>query len=288
MRLKLHKITKTVRMCNMNPYIEHTSQGCVKAASLADWALAHGVGALATDDVAHLLGIPTSQVPQRLAPLRKRHALFSPARGLWVPVPAEYREWGAPDPLVYIDDMMGFLGIDYCVGWLSAAAIHGASHHAAQVFQVATNRTVRGRAFGRSRLEFFSRGYVGSLAMAKERSATRGAKVATAGATMLMLADDQAECGGLDNVANLVVELSGEAPEYADDLMGCLGLFPDAAARRVGWLLDAFAGGAPEALAAYCSELGSATSFLSPDRGLTGRRDAKWDLVINEEVDLDL
>lgn len=272
----------------MNPYIEHTECGSVKATALADWAISHGIGALSTDEVAHLLGIPTAHVPQRLAPLRKRSELFSPARGLWVPVPAEYREWGAPDPLTYIDDTMSFLGVDYRVGWLSAAAIHGASHHAAQVFQVATDSTVRNRVCGRSRLEFFSRRYVGSLTVAQGVPAAREAKVATVGATMLMLADDPNLCGGLNNVANLVVELSEDAPEFAVELMADAAVFHDAAARRVGWLLDTFAGGAPEGLAAYCAELGSDPSFLSSNRKQPGKRDGKWNLIINEEVDPDL
>lgn len=272
----------------MNPYIEHTERGSVKATALADWALAHGIGALATEDAAHLLGIPASHVSQRLAPLRKRSELFSPARGLWVPVPAEYREWGAPDPLSYIDDMMGFLGMEYCVGWLSAAAVHGASHHAAQVFQVATERPMRKRVCGRSRLEFFSRGYAGAFAIAQTSAKARKAKVASAGATMLMLADDADLCGGLDNVANLIVELSEENPGYKTELLTCAPLFPDAAIRRVGWLLDVFSDGAPVDIAGYCSALTSAPSFLSPERNQAGKRDTKWNIVINEEVDPDL
>lgn len=105
---------------------------------------------------------------------------------------------------------------------------------------------------------------------------------------MLMLADDAEMCGGLDNVANLVIELSEENPAYETELLSDSGLFSDAAIRRVGWLLDAFADGAPESIAAYCAKLDSSTSFLSPMRTRTGKRDAKWNLIVNEEVALDL
>lgn len=272
----------------MNPYIENIEQGSVKATSISDWALSRGISALTTDDVAHLLGIPTAHVSQRLAPLRRRSELFSPARGLWVPIPAEYREWGAPDPLIYIDDVMGHLNADYRIGWLSAAAIHGASHQAAQVFQVATDHTVSGRICGRSKLEFLSRGYTSSLAVARTSPVSRRAKIASAGATMLMLADDALLCGGLDNVATLVVELSEEAPGYESELIADMALFPDAAVRRVGWLLETFADGAPDAVAAYCNGLESSSSFLSPSRSKAGKKDARWNLIINEEVDPDL
>ena len=75
----------------------------------------------------HLCALPANQVSQRMASLRKSAKLFSPARGLWVPVPSEYRTWGTPDPMLCIGGMMEHLGASYIVGWLMAAERHGAS-----------------------------------------------------------------------------------------------------------------------------------------------------------------
>ena len=118
----------------MDHVIETTAPGSVSVSNLPDWALSHGVTSLSTKDVRRLCGIPANQVSQRMAALRKGAKLFSPARGLWVPIPPEYRTWGAPEPMGYIADMIAHLGTGYLVGWLSAAERHGASHHAAQVF----------------------------------------------------------------------------------------------------------------------------------------------------------
>ncbi|MDO5118182.1 MAG: type IV toxin-antitoxin system AbiEi family antitoxin [Eggerthellaceae bacterium] len=214
--------------------------------------------------------------------------MFSPARGLWVPIPPEYRTWGAPDPMRYINDMMAHLGTDYLVGWLTAAERHGASHHAAQVFQVATGKAVRTRTFGRSRLEFYTRGYVSSAAQSADLLRKTGARIASPGTTLLMLAADPGICGGLSNVANLVVELAEEHPDFGSEVAADASLFPDAAARRLGWLLDAFGDGAPDGLATYCASLASEPSFLSPTSARTGRLDAKWRIVVNEEVDPDI
>lgn len=272
----------------MNHLVETTPAGSVRASDLPDWALSHGVKSLSTEDIMHLCALPAGQVPQRMAALRRRAKVFSPARGLWVPVPPEYRTWGAPDPLYYIDEMMAHLGTGYLVGWLSAAERHGASHHAPQVFQVATGRHVRARTLGRSRLEFYSRSYVGRAARSADLLGRTGASVASPGTTMLMLAADPVICGGISNVANLVIELSEENPGYEADLVSDAPLFPDAASRRVGWLLDTFCGGAPAELAAYCSGLSSGPSFLSPSSARSGSLNAEWRTIVNEEVDPDV
>lgn len=279
---------KIVRICNMNHLIETTRTGSVSASELSDWALSHGVTSLSTEEVMHLCGLPANQVSQRMAPLRKGAKLVSPARGLWIPIPPEYRTWGAPDPMRYIDDMMAHLGTGYLVGWLTAAERHGASHHAAQVFQVATAKMVRARTLGRSRLEFYQRGYVGAASRSAELLRRTGVRIASPGTTMLMLTADPGICGGISNVANLVVELAEEHPGSGAEVAADAPLFPDAAVRRLGWLLDAFGDGAPGVVAGYCESLGSEPSFLSPSSARTGRLDFKWRIVVNEEVDPDI
>ena len=56
--------------------------------------------------------------------------------------------------LKLIDLLMGHLGRDYHVGWLSAAEVHGAAHQAPQALQVAVSAPVQDRTFGRVRFQF--------------------------------------------------------------------------------------------------------------------------------------
>lgn len=272
----------------MNKFIEQVEQGSVAAPDLPDWALSHGVTSFTTEEVAHLCGVPARQVPQRLALLRKKSSIFSPARGLWVPVPPEYRTWGAPDPLLYIGDMMAHLQVGYLVGWLAAAARHGASHQAPQVFQVAVSRTLRNREAGRSRLRFHARSYATRAPCSQRELAKTGARIATPGMTMLMLAADPGFCGGMDNVATAVVELAEENPGYADEVLDAAGLFADAAPRRVGHILDEFGDRAPSCLRDYCAGLASQPSYLSPSAPKAGVLDRAWHVVLNEKLDPDL
>lgn len=272
----------------MNQLIEHTTRGSVAAPELPDWALSHGITSFTTEEAAHLCGVPKGQVSQRLAVPRKRSGLFSPARGLWVPVPAEYRTWGAPDPMLYIDDMMAQLDASYLVGWLTAAARHGASHQVPQTFQVATSKPLRDRDFGRSRLQFFSRSYtIDAPCSARELSRT-GARVATPGMTMLMLAADPGFCGGMNNAATAIVELAEENSGYASEVAAAASLFADSAPRRLGHILDELGEGAPDELRDYCTGLSSSESYLSPTAAKEGTLDRVWNIVVNEEVDPDL
>lgn len=64
-----------------------------RAPRLADWALSHGRSAFSTSDLAGILGVPPAQVSERLSAPLARHEWCTPARGLWVPVPPEYRAW---------------------------------------------------------------------------------------------------------------------------------------------------------------------------------------------------
>ena len=243
---------------------------------------------MTTDGVAHLLGIPKNQVSQRMAPLRKKGAIATPARGLWIPVSPEYRAWRAPEPAAYLADMMRYLGSDYCVGWLTAAALYGASHHAVQVFQVATSRQIANRAVGRSELVFLQRTYleeVGASSMSLPLGRMRVASVAT---TMLMVCADVDICGGIDNVANVVVELvegTDDMQLVIDDICRNAHAFPVAAARRLGWLIENFADcAAQDRLALQCAKRSGSLSVLSPQSQRGGSISTRWNLEINREV----
>lgn len=95
------------------------------------------------------------------APCERRQPTPSPRgccshrpRGLYVPVPPQYRSWRVVPADQFIDVMMSHLGCDYYVGFLSAAAHWGAAHQAVQEYQVVVNRHVLNRDIKRVRLRF--------------------------------------------------------------------------------------------------------------------------------------
>lgn len=244
---------------------------------------------MTTEEIAALLGIPASQVRVRLASQRRAGAIASPARGLWVPVPPERSAWGAPEPGAYIDDMMAHLGCEYYVGWLSAASLHGASHQAAQEFQVATSKAVPDRLVGRSSLRFLARSRIDAVPVARMALAGSLARVSTAGATMLDVAEDIAVAGGLDNAATVIAELSWEDGEFLPDALAAAPAHSAAAVRRLGWILENVAGAdGLDGLAGIAAERGGSPSYLSPASPKAGALDPRWNIILNKEVDPDL
>ncbi len=262
--------------------------GILRPSELPDWLTAHGISAITSEECAHLLGISTNEVSQRLVRLRAKKQLVSVARGLWIVVPAEFREMGAPEPIRYIHNLMEFYDCDYCVGWLSAASIHGASHHAPQVFQIAVSKSLRKRLIGRSELQFYLRSYVPLISKKKVSLSTGSVFVCSPGATMLMAAADPAYCAGVDNAATIICELADNHPNFINDVMTNAPLFPRAAVHRLGWILDHLAEThGLDALSDYCSK-SSEPTVLSPGGGRSGSVDKKWYVIENRRIEADI
>ena len=92
-------------------------------AEALDTLLAHGRLAVSTEEVAQLLQVPPEHVRVRMQPLARSGRVFSPARGLWVAVPPEYRTWRVIPGAQFIEPMMTHLGRDYYLG--RCTQIHG-------------------------------------------------------------------------------------------------------------------------------------------------------------------
>jgi len=274
----------------MNAVISKKSiNGPIKTVNLVSWLLSNGITTVTNEEISVLLGIPEKYIRQRLAPLVKRKEIISPYRGFWIPIPYEYRQWGAPEAIYYIDKMMRFLEIDYYVGWMSAASILGAGHHAPQVFQVASAKAVRNRKIGRSNIEFYQRSNVGSLPTFRHKTQTGVVHVSTRAATMLSAANELSNVSGLDNAANIIIELSETEETFIDEVVACSALFHISALRRLGWILENFTSTSGlDQLVKISRESKIKQSKLSTYKTYSDRIDVKWSLDINERIDPDV
>lgn len=278
-----HKVLESSTIRNVN-----TSRAAVTPAHAADWMLARGRSAATTAEMAALLGVAPDLVRVRLRPYAQRGMWVSPARGLWMPVPPEYRLWGSPEGIEIVDTLMRHLDVPYYVGWLSAAAIYGAAHHAPQVFQVAVGRHVRDRIVGRTKFRFAIRNNVNTLPVQRRATRSGSAAVSTREVTMLDIATDISRAGGLDNAATVLVELSEDGFDSAA-LAELSALFPAAAGRRIGWILENVGErDGLEPLHAVITARSAAASQLSPTGPTTGNTDHRWALRLNAAVEADI
>jgi len=257
-------------------------------ARLPDALLSHGVHAFTTEDAAAAAGIKPDSARPALARLIKNKLAFSPARGLYVPIPPEFRNWGAVPAAWFVDALMAHLGRAYYVGYLSAAEVHGAAHQRPQVFQVVVDKDVRDRSFGRVRLSFITNREAASLPSKRHNTPTGTMAVATPELTAMDLANRPELGGALHNVATVLVDLANDGKLDDAALATLVPRFPVAAGRRVGWLVEQFTAIRLNALAGAVARATEEPSKLDQHGERRGKVDRRWRVRVNTAVEPDL
>lgn len=253
---------------------------------LPDLLLSRGQHHFTTAEAQELLDSNGQAVRKGLERLTAAHQIISPSRGFYVVVPPEFRSWATVPGSHLIDAMMRQLGRAYYVALMSAAEVHGAAHHAPQVFQVMVDRPLEDRDLGRTRLRFFTGRHVASAPVDSRNTPTGTMRVATRELTAVDLVDHVAASGGLDNVATILAELDNLD---AAALASLASQRDRAVSRRLGWLL---------ALVEAKVDLGPLRRVAQPDDGSPselragnprrGSIDPGWNLRINADVQPDV
>lgn len=140
--------------------------------------------------------------------LQKLGWLAMPRRGFYLVVDPEHRKLGALPPSAWIDDLMRFHGVEYYVGLLSAASLHGAAHQQPQEFQVVAGSVLRPLTVGRVRIRFFYRRQMNLAATEKKKTSGGFIPVSTPEMTAYDLVRYRKGAGSIDHVATVLVELA--------------------------------------------------------------------------------
>lgn len=259
---------------------------------LADWLLARGRHWVTSEQAATLLGMPLAHVSPSLARWRDRGLLFSPTKGVYVPIPPEYRSWGAVPASHFIDPLMRHLGHDYYVCLLSAAEAHGFAHQRPQQFQVMTSARLRNRSFSRVQLSFATSSDAGSRPTITRNTPTGTMQVSTAEATALDLVSRPLHSGGLSNVATILAEMVQETALDLDQLADVATTYPTSVSQRAGWLLDFVANEVgttvnTDALHHVAGKRGTPAP-LDAHGPRRGHLDERWNVIVNGAVEPDL
>jgi predicted transcriptional regulator of viral defense system len=197
--------------------------------------------------------------------------------------------WGAPPAIDIIDAIMRHTKIDYYVGWLSAASLLGASHHAPQVFQVATSKKIRNRTIGRSKFQFYHREHVECLPIITNTTNSGSVKISSVETTMLDIANNVIIVGGIDNLANLIIELC-ESNTLNSTLLAIISkYYPTSTIRRLGYLIEHFVGtNLSDELIKISDDRQTSNSILDPHSTNIGIVNNRWKLKVNREVEPDV
>jgi predicted transcriptional regulator of viral defense system len=240
------------------------------------------------EEAVKALGVSDEALQTAARRLAAKKRLVSPRRGFYVIVPIEYRSAGAPPPDWFIDELMKFQERPYYVGLLSAAALHGAAHQQPQEFQVVSDAPLRPTKAGRARLHFFTKRHFEPTPTIQMKTETGLMRVSTPEATALDLVRYASSAGHLANVATVLAELVEKIEPKK--LVETAKLDVELShVQRLGYLLDLVeAARLADPLAVWAASQRPRTVMLRPGREARGaKRDERWHLVVNEDIEVD-
>lgn len=251
----------------------------IPAPRLPEALIAEGRYWATAAELEELTGMTPSALRRAIARLHSEGRIVSPARGLYVMVPPQYRAWGTVPAEWFIDAMMEHLGRAYYVGFLSAAAIHGAAHQAPQTFQVVTNRYILDRDVGRIRLRFTASQKVEAMPANRRTTETGYFNLAARETTIVDLVWRPREGGGISNVATVLREI-GDLD--GDQLARIAPIRGRSTVRRLGWLVERFR---PDIdthwLRVEARPVEGEPVMLSQRAARKGHLDRSWGVVVN-------
>ena len=230
--------------------------------------------------------------------LLKKGRLVSPKQGFYLILRPEDQVLGAPDPSRWIDPLMRYLGLDYRISLLRAAAFHGSAHQAAMVFQVIAPKQLDDIEIGRQRVQFL---YQAPSAfkqtnrpewLAQLKTEAGFAKAAGVELTLLDSCRYFHRAAGINGAAQIVNDLGKKASPRV--LADAAQAYENSAVRRLGYLLDLFGHvRQAKALLVFAQKaksfkpLDPAAKPIVAELAMIEEKNAKWKLVINTLVEID-
>ena len=262
----------------------------IAPSELSDWLIGQGRHFISTVEAARVLHVEPASVSASLERPRQAGKLVSVTKGGWIPVPAEYRSAGSPPPAHFVHQLMEHLGHPYYIGFLSAAAMYGASHQAPMVLQVATPAKLRERRVGRGRIRFIERSTAADRPRRQHNVPTGRIWVSTPEVTVLDLVEAPQQGAGLSNVATVIGGLLTETQLDPQALASVGALYPTAVVQRAGHLIDFMARETDTGFdTGSLHQLvdGARYRTLSPGSS-PGRQDPRWRVTSGVEPEHDL
>ncbi|MGA2805902.1 MAG: type IV toxin-antitoxin system AbiEi family antitoxin [Acidimicrobiales bacterium] len=251
-------------------------------ASLWDEFLSEGQVTLTQEQIRDRSGSSPGSVRVAVAEAQRRHQLFSPVRGLYVLIPPQYRHEGTVPADWFLDDLCRHLDRSYYLGYLSAAARHGAAHQAAQVTQTVVDRPVIDRTSG-PRLRFYTDARMSIWPVATATGPTGSLRVATPETCAFDLAQAPGRGGGVSNVATVLRELTLDAANLAAQT----SQRSRAATRRLGFLLESVKSDVELSALEESARGDRNRTLLDPKGAARGAIDRRWQVIVNVAVEPD-
>lgn len=241
-----------------------------------------------TKDVHHALDASFPSVRAALRRLKSKGEIATPYRGFHVIVPPEYRKLECLPAAQFVPQLMDYLGEEYYVGLLSAAQLYGAAHQQPQIFQVFVAKNRPQIKCGAVRVIFVAKQDVTYIPKNKTNTPRGYLLVSTIEATVFDLVGHMPYCGGINNVALLLSELVESIDHKL--VKNVARFFPAAWGQRLGYLLELIdADKLCKVLESSIIKRLNVPVPLVPMLPIKGaRKNKRWKVLVNTEVELDL
>lgn len=229
-----------------------------------------------------------SALDKILQRLKKSGWLLPLGDSFFVIVDPLHQGIGSIPPAWFLGAWAQFKALEYYVSGVSAAEIHGAAHQRPQVFQIVVNRSIRPFRIPSVNIMFLYKKRISSIMWESKKVPTGFFRVSTPEVTAYDLLALRRACPSIDRIATIYVEL-GEMIR-ADALARLFTLNCETAIlQRLGWLLDRtgwskITGRLAEKLKAHQMNW----TLLQPGLDAPGRRNKKWRIIENTDVQPDI
>ncbi len=250
-----------------------------------------GVYSFTTKEAIEETGMTEAGFYNATSRLKSENKLIHPKQGFYVIVRPEERASGSPSPFNYVERLMGYLDSSYYVGLLSAALIHGATHQQPQVFQVVTKNRIRSVRKKAVNVQFVFNKDFEETPLITQKTRSGYIKVSTCEATAVDVVYYSKKAGGLNNAANILIELAREKKLAPDKLLtAAVDMHSQATLQRLGFMLDKFGfTGITGPLSDWVSKnTVSRVPLLSNGKRAGVPQDKKWKVMVNTEIEPDV
>ena len=227
-----------------------------------------------------------------LTRLVRKGRICSVWQGLYVIIPIEYSSKGMVPPVLYIDDLMKYLGRPYYISLLSAAVFYGAAHQRPQEFcVVTTSGSLRSSIKKEVKINFTNKKEIPAELIVRKKTKTGYVNVSCPELTATDLVQYEREIGGLNRVATVLNELANEL-NFSQLPKLFFEYVPAPVIRRSGYLLDIELGftDIADQLLEKMKEFKCSTrnTPLKNRKSTVGyNTNTKWRIIVNEQIEID-
>ena len=208
-------------------------------------------------------------------------------QGFYVIITPEFSSQQSVPPLMYIDDLMKYIGRVYYVSLLSAAALHGAAHQQPMHFFVTISKpSIRNIDGDRWNITFNTKKEWDKSLITQKKTRIGYVNVSTPEATMLDLVENQ-RTFGLGRIAGVIDELSERVSRAT--LRSSATYFPTAILQRLGYILEVILGKEEltKGLASILAKRSTYPQYLSLSAEKCGTLNTKWKVIVNDQIETD-